>query len=159
MSAKDTQNTIEIHPRETDDVVEAREIADPTYLPPEARLILSALAAADSSVAENRRDFPRTLYQVRACLRLFSDPDGSAPWKLYTRDVSSRSVGFLTPHRLPLGYGGIVELPGPDGTTVRAHCTLFRCRQTVRGWFEGALCFHRPQWTLGGDPPKNRPEE
>jgi hypothetical protein len=128
---------------------------DPAYWPPEARMILSALEAAESTHHENRRATPRTLYQVQASLYLFSDPDGSPAWKLYTRDVSSRSLGFLTPHRLPLGYGGIVELPGPDGKPIRAHCTLFRCRQTARGWYEGALSFHRKQWALAGESPSD----
>ena len=135
----------------------AGNASDPSYWPPEARLILSALEAGEPLPADNRRGQPRTLYQVQANLRLFSDAEGSDPWKLYTRDVSSRSLGFLTPHRLPLGYGGIVELPGPDGSTVRAHCTLFRCRQSARGWYEGALSFHRPQWTLTGEEPQKEP--
>jgi len=122
--------------------------------PAEARLILSALEAGEGTLNDNRRAQPRTLYQVLASLRLFSDADGTAPWKLYTRDISSRSLGFLTPHRLPLGYGGIVELPGPDGNMISAHCTLFRCRQTARGWFEGALSFHRRQWALAGEEPE-----
>jgi hypothetical protein len=126
---------------------------DPANWPPEARMILSALEAGESALSDNRRANPRTLYQVQAALRLFSDTDGSPPWKLYTRDVNSRSLGFLTPHRLPLGYGGIVELPRPDGRTVRAHCTLFRCRQTARGWYEGALSFNRRQWELAGEEP------
>jgi hypothetical protein len=122
--------------------------------PAEARMILSAIQAADvgppgKQLGADRREKARTDYQVRAILRLFSDPDGSAPWKLYTRDVSARSVGFITPHRLPLGYGGVVELAAPDGQAVKAHCTLFRCRQTVSGWFEGALSFHRLQPVLG----------
>jgi len=123
----------------------------PSYWPPEARMILSALEAGDVSPAANRRGQPRTLYQVKASLRLFSDPDGAPAWKLYTRDISSRSVGFITPHRLPLGYGGVVELPGPDGQTIRANCTLFRCRQTVRDWYEGALSFYRRQPGLAGE--------
>jgi len=116
-------------------------------------MILSALEAGESQHPENRRHSTRTLYQVQAWLKLFSDPEGSPPWKLYTRDVSSRSLGFLTPHRLPLGYGGIVELPGPDGKTLTAHCTLFRCRPTARGWFEGALSFHRQQFALACEEP------
>jgi hypothetical protein len=124
------------------------ESADPGHWPPEARLILSALEAGEATPGENRRGGSRTLYQVRASLRLFSDSDGSPPWRLYTRDVTARSVGFITPHRLPLGYGGVVELTDPHGHSIRAHCTLFRCRQTAGGWFEGALSFHRPQWSL-----------
>ena len=128
---------------------------DPASWPPEARLILSALDAGLAHHTSNRRNRPRTLYQVRAHLQLFSDPEGSPPWRLYTRDVSSRGLGFVTPHRLPLGYGGIVHLRTPDGKPIRAHCTLFRCRQTCQGWYEGALSFHRRQWTLAGEDPQD----
>ena len=134
-----------------DSNIATEDVGDPSYWPPEARLILSALEAGEGNPTDNRRNSPRTIYQVQAQLKLFSDPEGAPPWKLYTRDVSSRSLGFLTPHRLPLGYGGIVELPGPNGQPVRAHCTLFRCRPAARGWFEGALSFHRRQFALAGE--------
>ena len=123
---------------------------DMNLWPPEARLILSAIQAGEGASARDRRDNDRTAHQVRALLRLFSDPDGSAPWPIYTRDVTARSAGFITPHRLPLGYGGIVDLASTTGQVISAHCTLFRCRQTVQGWYEGALSFHRPQWELIG---------
>jgi len=154
MSITEWQNTATVDP---DSAVTAASI-DPAYWPPEARMILSALEAGDSGLRDNRRVHTRNLYQVQAFLQLFSDPDGAPPWKLYTRDVSPRSLGFLTPHRLPLGYGGIVELPAPDGQTIRAHCTLLRCRQTVRGWFEGALSFHRRQNFLCGVEPEPEPD-
>jgi hypothetical protein len=121
--------------------------------PAEARMILSAIKAGEGAVGVNRRNQARLSYEVCGELRLFSDVEGSAPWPIYTRDASSRSVGFISPHRLPLGYGGVVELPAADGKTISAHCTLFRCRQTARGWYEGALSFHRPQWELA------RPDE
>lgn len=133
--------------------------ADPSAWPAEARLILSALEASEAINTDNRRGESRTLYQVQASLRLFSDPEGTPPWRLYTRDVSTRSLGFLSPHRLPLGYGGIVELPDPSGRKVKAHCTLFRCRQTARGWYEGALSFHRRQWALAGEQPEEGQEQ
>ena len=95
--------------------------------------------------APERRHGGRTPYRVRAALRLFSDAPGQAPWSLYTRDVDRRGLGFITPHRLPLGYGGTVELYAPSGRKVSLPCTLFRCRQTVQGWYEGALYFNREQ--------------
>ena len=67
------------------------------------------------------------------------------PWLLYTRDINPRSLGFVTSHRLPLGYGGVIELPGPDGEPVSVHCTLLRCRQAAPRWFEGCLYFNREQ--------------
>ena len=114
--------------------------------PQEVDLILSAMEAGGAGHDE-RRKHPRMSYRVVARLRLFSDPTGTDPWKLYTRDVSVRGVGFITEHRLPLGYGGMVELPAPgNGRIVSVHGTLFRCRELGNGYFEGALYFNREQW-------------
>ena len=52
-------------------------------------------------------------YRVAADLRLFSDTPGIPAWRLYTRDASARGIGFVTRDRLPLGYGGVVQLPSP----------------------------------------------
>jgi hypothetical protein len=59
--------------------------------------------------------------------------------------VSARGVGFITRDCLPLGYGGIIELP-VDGRLVPINGTLFRCRDIGNGWYEGALYFNREQW-------------
>ena len=112
--------------------------------PREVDLILSALEAAGHPLAD-RRGGGRSAYRVHARLRLFSDSPMGAPWPLFTRDVNSRGLGFLTPHMLPLGYGGQVELPGPDGEMYSIHCTLLRCREATPGWYEGALYFNREQ--------------
>jgi hypothetical protein len=113
--------------------------------PAEVDLILSALDVG-KNVDANRRLSSRTPYRVRAQLRLFSDQPGAEPYVLYTRDVDPRGMGFITPHRLPLGYGGDVELFTPRGNKVRVHCTLLRCRQAAPGWYEGAAYFNREQW-------------
>lgn len=110
----------------------------------EIELILSAMEAG--SAHDDRRQHPRVTYRVRASLRLFSDPPGAEPWQLHTRDVSTRGLGFITRDRLPLGYGGTVEMPGPTGRPVTINATLFRCREIGNGWFEGALYFNREQW-------------
>lgn len=112
--------------------------------PAEVDLILSAMEAAEGTQPE-RREHERRAYRVRAELKLFSDPPGAMPWMLYTRDVNARGLGFITPHRLPLGYGGWIELMTPRGRKLRIHCTLFRCREAVKGWFDGALYFNREQ--------------
>jgi hypothetical protein len=107
----------------------------------------AARPAPGGAVADiDRRLIYRIPYHVRAHLRLFSDGAGEPPWTLYTRDVDPRGLGFITPHRLPLGYGGWVELFTPRGHKTRIQCTLLRCRQAVNGWFEGHLAFNRPQW-------------
>jgi hypothetical protein len=113
---------------------------DPSW-PREVGLIMSALEAA--APPENRRSLARMTYRVRAGLRLYSDVAGNETKWLFTRDVNHRSLGFISPERLPLGYGGKVELPTPIGQTVTIACTLLRCREIAPGWYEGALYFNR----------------
>ena len=123
--------------------------------PAEADLIISALAAGEdkakaaASPVLRRRDVPRVSYRVLADLRLYSDLPDVGPWRLYTRDVSVRGLGFITPHRLPLGYGGTLELPAPNGELIAVNCTLLRCREIASGWFDGALYFNRDQPVFG----------
>src|SRR5947207_2532684 len=112
--------------------------------PTEVELILSAMDAGGGA-PEERRQVRRSPYRVRAELRLFSDTPGTAPWTIYTRDVDRRGAGFVTQHRLPLGYGGWIELLAPGARLMKIHCTLFRCRPTAGGWFDGALYFNREQ--------------
>jgi hypothetical protein len=121
-----------------------------------AELILSAMDSGRHGVApDNRRALPRLPYRVRGRLRLFSDGPRSTPRVIYTRDAHARGLGFITPHRLPLGYGGFVEFVGPDGRHRRIQCTLHRCREAAPGWFEGAVCFNREQPELSeiNEPP------
>ncbi len=126
------------------------ELAGKT-LPGEVEFILSALEAARQGPSERRSGDGRVVYRTLAELELFADASGAKPWVLYTRDVMARGMGFVTRHRLPLGYGGIVHVRGPKGETLSIDCTLRRCRETVNGWFEGALSFNREQWALGED--------
>src|SRR5687768_18539296 len=89
--------------------------------PAEVDLIISALAAGEDrakalpSPVLRHREVPRTLYRVVAELRLYSDVSGADGWRLYTRDVSTRGLGFITQHRLPLGYGGALDLAAAGG--------------------------------------------
>ena len=119
--------------------------------PPEVELILSALEAA-SSAHDERRAHERVSYRVMAELRLFADPANQPLWRLYSRDISVRGMGFITPHRLPLGYGGVVQIPTPrTGRIISVAGTLFRCREVSSGWFEGSLYFNREQWIFAPD--------
>lgn len=118
--------------------------ADNQTLPAQVALVMSALEAG-GGCEHNRRNGPRHRYRVLATLRLFSDQQAAPPWLLYTRDVNPRSLGFVTAHRLPLGYGGVIELAGPVGEPLRIHCTLLRCREAAPGWFEGGVYFNREQ--------------
>ena len=115
-----------------------------TDWPPQVELIMSALDTGQFDQSD-RRQSPRLPFRVKARLRLFSDAPRSAPWVIYTRDIDSRGIGFLSPHRLPLGYGGSIDLPDATGQLVTINCTLLRCREAAPGWFEGALNFNREQ--------------
>lgn len=112
--------------------------------PAQVELILSAIETGQFSPRE-RRCTSRAPYRTEAMLRLFSDLPDTPAWKLFTRDVNARGVGFITPHRLPLGYGGLIELPAPNGTPRTIPCTLLRCREAAPGWYEGSLYFNRHQ--------------
>lgn len=106
-------------------------------------MILSALEAGTGAAARELRCFGRRRYRVRAALRLHSDPDGAPSWILYTRDANARGLGFLTPHLLPLGYGGVIHLESPLREPVSVASTLLRCREVSQGWYEGSLYFNR----------------
>ena len=124
---------------------ELGEEADSQEWPKELDFILSALEAGGLETSDQRRG-ARVPYRVVGLLKLYSDTDGSAARAIYTRDVCPRSLGFMTRHRLPLGYGGIVELTDKNGEKVQLDCTLLRCREAAPGWFEGAMYFNRRQW-------------
>ena len=121
--------------------------------PADVEFILSAIDSGrkQGDGRYTRRSLGRMMFRTEARLRLFSEPPGSAPWVLYTRDANRRGIGFLSRNRLPLGYGGLLELVAPNGHPLAAHGTLFRCREAAPGWYEGALYFNRDQFAF--DPP------
>lgn len=113
--------------------------------PVEVDLILSAMDAAYPRAGKERRSRSRNSYRTCAKLRLFAHDPLSPPVLLYTRDLHERGIGFITRQRLPLGYGGIVQLTLENGHVLSAHCTIYRCRPAINDWFEGALHFSTPQ--------------
>jgi len=136
---------LEFHPER------CKVVADDA-LPAEADFILSALEAAHAAKPRliERRATGRMAFRAVGRLKLFCDLPGAEPWMLYSRDATTRALGFITRHRLPLGYGGVVTLIGPDQREIKADCVLHRCRETVSDWFEGSLTFNREQWAFGG---------
>ena len=118
--------------------------------PPQAELVLSAIEAGQhfNGPSGERRHGKRVSFRVRAQLRLYSDNPGEPGRTIYTRDIHSRGLGFISPHRLPLGHGGLVDLPTPAGKIVSVPCTLLRCREAAPGWYEGSVYFNRDQHGL-----------
>jgi len=114
--------------------------------PHEVDLILSALdAAAYNGVwfDDDRRRGSRQQFRKAALLMLHSDPCGAPGWELFTRDCDSRGVGFITHHRLPLGYSGVIEIQAPTGEMTSVQCLVIRCRPAANGWYEGAVRFSK----------------
>lgn len=122
---------------------EAEKVSDEDF-PGEAEMILSAMDAAAVRPAVDRRTGSRRGSRGVADLRLYAHGDDAPPMKLYTRDISSTTVGFITQDRLPLGYNGLVRITLNDGgDVITASCQVYRCRPAVGGWYEGALHFTR----------------
>jgi hypothetical protein len=117
---------------------------DTQAIPAEAAMVMSALDAGDVPY-EEKRVIRRVSYRTITRLRLFRDQPDSPGWEVFTRDVNRRGLGFLSRHRLPLGYGGVVQLPDENGASASVHCTLSRCREAAPGWYEGCICFNREQ--------------
>jgi hypothetical protein len=107
-------------------------------------MVLSAIETGQYSRRE-RRCVARAPYRVQANLRLFSDAPNTPAWTLFTRDINTRGMGFITTHRLPLGYGGLLEIIVPGGDVRTIACTLLRCREAAPGWYEGSMYFNRQQ--------------
>lgn len=126
--------------------------ADREALIAKAKMILSAMAAGDGAAKRERPEyerrggrFSRRRFEAPALLRLWADGEGGEPWFLYTRDAEPRGLGFVTPDRLPLGYGGSLAVTVPDGRSLQLDVTLVRCTACSGGWYQGGLTFVRPQ--------------
>jgi hypothetical protein len=122
--------------------------------PLEVENLFQVLEAQGYFDEDNRKRDRREL-RCGATIKLFSD--GSMR-TLFTRDVDTRGLGFVLKDRLPLGHGGTVELPAPDGNVLRINCTVLRCRRVADGWYEGAIYFNREQFIFGTEayPPLTR---
>ncbi|HEV8603816.1 MAG TPA: hypothetical protein VGQ99_00535 [Tepidisphaeraceae bacterium] len=112
--------------------------------PAEVEFVISALEAGPKPLVD-RQKTKRSQYRVRATLKLFSDPPEARPALLYTRNVTSLALAFLTNDHLTLSHGGILRIPAPSGEILKINCTVLRCREAAPGWFEGAIYFNREQ--------------
>ncbi len=116
--------------------------------PREVDLILSAMEAGASDTHLCRRRNPRRTHRVRAELSLFAHGPLVSPIVLYTRDVTADGIGFISRERVTLGYNGMIKFASPDGRIISAQCGVYRCRESINGWYEGALMFTVEQPSL-----------
>jgi len=112
--------------------------------PAEVEFLISALEAGPKPLID-RQKVRRSQYRVRATLKLFSDAPDAKPALLYTRNITSAAMAFLTNDVLTLSHGGILRIPTPSGEIVKINCTVLRYREAAPGWFEGAVYFNREQ--------------
>ena len=112
--------------------------------PAEVEFLISALEAGPRPLIDRQKE-TRSQYRVRATLKLFSDAADAKPALLYTRNVTTHALAFLTNDMLTLSHGGILRIPKPSGDIVKINCTVLRYREAAPGWFEGAIYFNREQ--------------
>ena len=116
----------------------------PAELPADVALVMSAMeAAAGPRVGADRRAGRRARVRTAAALRLYADRGRATV--VYARDAGGRNVGFLSRGRLPLGYGGTIDLPGPDGQPTPIPCVVLRCTPTAGGFYDCCAAFNRAQ--------------
>jgi hypothetical protein len=118
--------------------------------PAEVEFVISALEAGPKPIVD-RQKARRSIYRVRATLKLFSDAPDAKPALLFTRNVTSQALAFLTADVLTLSHGGILRIPAPSGEILKINCTVLRCREAAPGWFEGAVYFNREQGFFNAD--------
>ena len=129
--------------------------ASPEVLRQQASMILTAMDAASRGRGtpparyERREEVTRIVHRQEASLTLHADFSDEGPRTLFIRDVEPRAAGFIVPERLPLGYGGTLEMRDLEGNAMRVGVTIVRCRACYGGWYEGAAYFHQPKPSFG----------
>ncbi len=127
----------------------------PELLRRQASMILSAMDAAAQgrgtppSRYERREGTTRVTHRQEASLTLHADDVEDEARLVFLRDVEPRAAGFISPRRLPLGFGGVLECTDFNGDLIRVGVTVVRCRSCYGGWFEGAVYFHQPKPGFG----------
>jgi hypothetical protein len=121
-----------------------REFRDmQTSWPMDARAAMFVLEASGSAEQYfDRRDFDRTPCHVEATACSADDPASLGQFILYTRDINTLHLGFVTAQHLPLGSHVQVNLTLND-RSFQLTGTVGRCRSFMEGWSEGVIHFDR----------------
>jgi hypothetical protein len=107
--------------------------------PMEVRALLGSLET-EAYVERNRREAsPRRRYQTQATLWFKDANNQPQPTTVYTRDVTARSLAFLTQQPLKSGQSIVLEIATGDGAQRMIQGHIRRCRQFRDGWYEGVL--------------------
>ncbi len=126
------------------------QLTNPPPFPQEVEFVISALEAGHKP-HNDRHKVKRAAYRVQAELRLFSDSPDHRGYALYTRDISTKALGFVCDRYITLSHGGVLSIRGPEGRIRQIYCTVLRCREAAPGWYEGSLYFNREQPDFDAD--------
>ena len=118
--------------------------------PAEVEFVISALEAGPKPLID-RQKARRSQYRVRATLKLFSDAAEAKPALLYTRNVTSQALAFLTNDVLTLSHGGILRIPSPSGEILKINCTVLRYREGEKLSRQDRFAFQYLDWQFDGN--------
>ena len=114
-------------------------------LPEDVRQVIAMLGGAEPSPAlVERRRSERVPLNVRAAMEV-DDSIQQSRQTVYTRDVSSWGVGFVSRMPLPVGSNAMLHIDGTHGRPLRLMCCVLRCREVMPGWFEGAALLFKEE--------------
>ena len=127
-------------------------------LPEDVREVMAMLGGREpvtGSAVVERRQSPRVEHRVRAAMEI-DDQIQRSRQTIYTRDVSSWGVGFLSRMPLPVGSNAMLHIDGAHGRPLRLMCCVLRCREVMPGWFEGAALLFKEEPMLAPITPNHR---
>jgi len=107
-----------------------------TSWPADVRDMLAELDAAFPKM-HDRRVLPRWVFHAEAFLTI----DHTVRHQLWTRDINSWNVGFMSREALPVGANGTLRLEVPGGEVLVVSGQVKRSREFKPGWFEGYINF------------------
>ena len=114
-------------------------------LPEDVREVMEMLGGhAPPAAVVDRRRSERVPHHVRAAMEI-DDALQHTRQTIYTRDVSSWGVGFISRVPLPTGANAMLHIAGVHGRTLQVMCSVIRCREVLPGWYEGAAVLFKEE--------------
>ena len=114
-------------------------------LPEDVREVIDLLGGAEPHPAVvERRKSERMPHHVSASMEI-DDALQRSRQTIYTRDVSSWGVGFISRVPVPVGSNAMLHIAALHGRPLKVMCCVLRCREVMPGWFEGAAVLFREE--------------
>ena len=113
--------------------------------PIEARTGMEVLTAS-AFPRIDRRKLPRKQYFLQTELLLTGPVETHVT--IFSRDINTWNVGFISPIPLPPRAKAVIRLVAPDGRSVAMGCRVRRCQAFDPGWFDCFAEFVQPQYSF-----------